>query len=234
MFDPKTLPTLILSQYNGDKISIKEQPPQGYFLYEGEKIRWQWDHSGYAAHELYSAYDLAYGDILLSGIGLGGLLMWLSSKNEVKSITLLEKDQEMIDIFLSNNQPPKNIKIINDNVENYITEESFDFLILNHFEREKNETVINSVKKIIKNIPNHDYIWFWPIERVFYESAFEFDIEYMGLLIKKGDNVSYWFDFEESWNKFTQETLSFLKLPKLTKEKINEYIYTFCLKLDIQ
>ena len=234
MFDAKTLPALILSPYNGNRISIKEKPPEGYFLYENEKIRWQWDHFGYAAHELYSSYDLANGDILLSGIGLGGLLMWLSSKNDVKSITIIEKDQEMIDAFLSNNKLPKNINIIKDNIETYKTEKFFDFLILNHFEREKNQVIIESTKEIIKNISNHNFVWFWPMERVFCESAFEFDIEYMGLLIKKGNKISYWFDFEESWNKFTENELSFLKLPKLTKEKINEYIYTFCLKLDIQ
>lgn len=234
MFDVKTLPNLILSQYNGNKITIKQHPSEGYFLYENDKIRRQWDHLGYAAHELYSAYDLSYGKILLSGIGLGGLAMWISSKSEVSSITLLEKDQELIDVFLLNNKLPKNIEIINADIDSYKTEDFFDFLILNHFERESNEQILSSVYRIIDNIPNHVNIWFWPIERVFCESSFEFDIDYMGLLTKKSDKISYWFDFEDSWNNFTKNNISNLKIPTLTKEKINEYIYTFCLKLDIE
>jgi len=234
MFDIKTLPDLILSPYKGNRITIKEQPPEGYFLYENNTIRWQWDHSGYAAHELYSSYDLVYGDVVLSGIGLGGLAMWISSKSSVNSIKLLEKDQEMIDAFLSNNPVPKNMKIINLDIDTYKSKDSFDFLILNHFEHESNEEILQSIYNIVNNIPNHSNLWFWPIERIFYETSFEFDIDYMGLLTKKDNKISYWFDFEDSWKDFIKNNMSGLKIPELAKEKINEYIYTFCLKLDIR
>jgi hypothetical protein len=36
--------------------------------------------------EMYSSYDLAYGDVLISGLGFGHLALWVANKPEVKSI----------------------------------------------------------------------------------------------------------------------------------------------------
>ena len=43
----------------------------------------------------------AYGDIIIGGLGIGMIIMAIQDKPEVKSITVIEKNQEVIDLVAS-------------------------------------------------------------------------------------------------------------------------------------
>ena len=73
--------------------------------------------------------EQAYGEVLLSGLGLG-IAAWLSAHNfNTKSITVVEKQPEVIELIEPVIDHPK-IKVINDDIYNYLdnTKNRYDFV----------------------------------------------------------------------------------------------------------
>lgn len=60
--------------------------------------------------------NMANGDVLIGGLGIGMILMPLMEKEEVKSITIIEKEQEIIDMVASQLPLNDKVKIINGNI----------------------------------------------------------------------------------------------------------------------
>lgn len=58
----------------------------------------------------------AYGDILIGGLGIGMIIMAIQSKDNVKSITVVEKYQEVIDLVASQLPFNDKVRIINADV----------------------------------------------------------------------------------------------------------------------
>lgn len=57
----------------------------------------------------YDFVRKAYGDVLIGGLGIGMIVMAIQDKDNVKSITIIEKHQEVIDLVA--NQLPFNCKV---------------------------------------------------------------------------------------------------------------------------
>lgn len=58
----------------------------------------------------------AHGDVLIGGLGIGMILLAIQDRPEVKSITVLEKYQDVIDLVASELQLNDKVKIINADV----------------------------------------------------------------------------------------------------------------------
>lgn len=58
----------------------------------------------------------AHGDILIGGLGIGMVILAIQDKPEVKSITVIEKNQEVINIVASQLDFNEKVKIICDDV----------------------------------------------------------------------------------------------------------------------
>lgn len=58
----------------------------------------------------------AYGDIIIGGLGLGMIIMAIQDKPEVNSITVIEKNQEVIDLVASQLKFNDKVKIIHEDV----------------------------------------------------------------------------------------------------------------------
>lgn len=54
----------------------------------------------------------AYGDVLIGGLGIGMIILAIQDKPEVKSITVIEKNQEVIDIIAPQLKFNDKVKII--------------------------------------------------------------------------------------------------------------------------
>lgn len=81
------------------------------------------------AMEKYTNYEIyceAHGHILVAGLGIGMILMGLQNKPEVTSITVIEKEQEIIKII--KDQLPLNDKvtIIQADIFTYVPTRKFD------------------------------------------------------------------------------------------------------------
>ena len=175
------------------------------------------------AKELYSSYDLAYGDVVLSGLGFGVLSLWIANKTGVTSVTVYENSQEVIHMFLKTNSCPQNMKIVCADINEIIDEREFDCLFLDHYEAEDTLDKINNIKLIIENMPNHKIFWAWSLEN-----------EYVKLMYRLSSKVMLDFDivkdlkdFSISWEDFKNNVLEIKSLPDLSRRKINEYVYTY-------
>ena len=54
----------------------------------------------------------AHGDVLIGGLGIGGIVFCIQDKPEVNSITVLEKSQDVIDLIMSQQTFNEKVKII--------------------------------------------------------------------------------------------------------------------------
>jgi len=113
--------------------------------------------------EFNSSYDVAYGDCVLSGLGLGILPALLLQKPDVKSITIYESNSDVIKLnklvgFIDLNQ----INVINKPIEEANNIEC-DCLLLDHYEDESEDYIIKNMKAISNNI-NYNKVWFWKAE----------------------------------------------------------------------
>ena len=64
----------------------------------------------------YEILNKANGDVLIGGLGIGMILIPLMQKEEVKSITIVEKYQEIIDMVGSQLPLNDKVKIINGDI----------------------------------------------------------------------------------------------------------------------
>ena len=68
----------------------------------------------------------AHGNILIGGLGLGIMLKILEKMNNIKSVTVIEKNQEVIDLVLDQLNLPNNFKVIQSDIFEYKPTETFD------------------------------------------------------------------------------------------------------------
>jgi hypothetical protein len=113
---------------------------------------------------LFSSYELAYGNCILTGLGTGVLSNWLTINPRVTSITVFEISKDVIELnrqlgLLDN---PK-IRVINSPAQQ-IENVECDCLLLDHYELESEESIIEDVKNVASKI-KHKLLWFYPAER---------------------------------------------------------------------
>lgn len=221
MFDIKTVPPFVVKEMVMGDFSIQKKG-NTYHLYQGES---QWMQlnikTNMEVKELYSSYDLAYGDVLLTGFGFGILPLWLASKPGVKSVTVLEKNKEIVDIFLKNNTLPDTVKIIFTDAKTYTSGKDYDCLLLDHF-ADHVAFPYEEVRQIAKNISNHNLLWYWSLETRYVEKYY--DLDAYKLYVAPVSFKDY--DF----STYLDEYLSYVDIPtvpKVSTDKLREYIDTY-------
>lgn len=142
-----------------------------YFLYvNGEIVMTLHSKTANEFFQLYSSYDLAHGDCILSGLGLGLLISMLKTKPNVTSITVYEKHQDVINLNRELNLIDDSITIVNDDIHNLIGS-NCDCLLLDHFHsRSGDETDLDSYhndNKFIFGNNNAKTVWYCTIEDKF-------------------------------------------------------------------
>ena len=175
-------------------------------------------------YQQWSSYDLAYGDVLISGFGFGQIALWLASKPSVKTVTVIEISQDVIDAFLSSNTIPDNVSIIIADMNSYITDKKYDCIIFDHFNFIKTEDFYKELCKVAKSIP-HDLFWFWSIEEYYIMNYY--NITFSNLFINPIDFNQ--FDFSLKWKDMISD-LEMNSIPLLDKSKITSYIDIYFLR----
>lgn len=226
-FNISTVPRFELKQASlGDiKIFCHPKEPWIFYLHRNNKQLMLLDFkTNREIREMYSAYDLAYGDVLLSGLGFGILPLWIASKPEVKSVTVVEFSQDIIDIFLQSNTLPDNVNIICSDIKLYKTNDKYDCVILDHYPDlmpdSELDLVFEETKYIASNIPNHDLMWIWPIEYIYM-------YKYFGTTWS--DLMQSTLSFNDAslhWNEFVA-SIDIPTLPNISSDKVKEYVYSY-------
>jgi hypothetical protein len=229
LFDLKTVPQVVIEKisYNDIDIIQDSHRPKTYRLLNRGN---QWNlldmYTNKEIKEMYSSYDMAYGDVLISGFGFGVLACWLASKPEVTSVTVLEMSKDVYDIFLMNNKLPDKVNVIIADACEYKTDKHFDCLFLDHYEKNSTDWVFRDVRKIVKNLPNHNIFWFWSLEEKYAEVMFDIPKDELVRTVLWHNYV----DFYVKYNEF-KNILNIKTLPELSRDKFNDYIYTYCDRL---
>lgn len=113
-----------------EKDSYVEKYPIGYFPHKVDMLALSYKKdiwmniSPNEINTMQPSIDEAYGNVLVFGLGLGYYAFMVSLKKDVKSVTIIEKDANIIKIFKDNLYkffPNKDkIQIIQDDAYNYI------------------------------------------------------------------------------------------------------------------
>jgi hypothetical protein len=160
------MPVIIPGSYGDCTIDyIKEEEK---FVLRHKGIQWMASDESFLEPKdtFYSQYDLAYGDVLLSGLGFGILPKALSQKTSVQSVTVIEINKDIIDAFLKNNKVDSKITIIEADASTYVSDKKYDCLLPDHYELQGVDWTLADMKGMAKRI-SHDVYWPWSIEEIF-------------------------------------------------------------------
>jgi hypothetical protein len=234
MFDLNTVPKIVVKEISYKDIDIALEKigqvykPNRYFLYN-RGSRWMVldAYTNKEIKEMYSMYDMAQGDVMLTGFGFGILAAWIATKPEVTSVTVLEVSQDIVDIFLLNNTMPEKVNVIITDASSYTTDKHYDCLFLDHYEHQYSDWLFRNVKQISKNIPNHDILWFWSLESRSLEAVSDLNDNSLAFKIMPQGFT----DLYPMYQSFKTHILDVATLPELDKFKFNEYAYTYFDKL---
>tara|TARA_Y100001938_G_scaffold144104_1_gene218137 strand:+ start:3656 stop:4180 length:525 start_codon:yes stop_codon:yes gene_type:complete len=84
------------------------------------------DDSGLEAEQATEFLSAATGDVLLAGLGLGMVLQPLIDNQNVTSITIIEKYQDVIDLVSPHIVSSKTINIVNDDIYTWNPDKNYD------------------------------------------------------------------------------------------------------------
>jgi hypothetical protein len=221
MYDIKTVPKFNINTDKKNSVEIIDS--SGTFILYNNKQKWMTYNpsDNQSIKELYSMYDQAYGNVLISGLGFGIVLTWIASKPEVKSITCIDISQDVIDLFLNLNKIDDKITIINADASRYSTQIHYNCIFLDHYEEQELDWILEDMKKFTERV-SHDVFWAWPLEQAYMLKMYGLGFSNgMGILkeIKKS------FNYSKKWNEFVKTYFPNNKhLKSISKEKVDEYI----------
>jgi hypothetical protein len=223
-FDINSLPNFNVQETSMGPIEIILMN-ESYFLYHNG-IQWMSysPSSNIEIKQMYSSYDLAYGDVLLTGLGFGILALWLCNKPSVNSVTVIENSPEVIEIFKKTNGLPDNLKIINDDARTFATDKKYDGIFLDHYELQTWDWRLRDMKEFCSRV-KHDVFWAWSLEDAYLIKSHRMDVENLNTddpnFISTKNQSLDWKVFAETF--FPNEK----SLLNITSEKLKEYIHCY-------
>ena len=122
------------------------------------------------AYSVYGHYLLAQGHVVVTGLCVVARVNSLLTKPEVTKLTILEKNQAVIDYHKKIGSPflsDPRVEIVNVAAQQY--DGQCDVLLLDHYETETMEQMIADAK-ICHDAIAHKTFWFWPFERIIMHS----------------------------------------------------------------
>jgi hypothetical protein len=225
-FDLKSMPNFNVQETTLGPIDVVLKD-EVYYLYN-DGIQWMTlSPSHQEVKELYSSYELAYGDVLITGLGFGILALWLCNKPDIKSVTVIEKSLEIIEIFKQFNEVPDNLKIINADANTFVSDIKYDGIFLDHYELQNWDWRLKNMQEFCSRI-KHDVFWAWALEEAYLFKTHNLDRKN---LHSPNNNYQYFLDISDiasGWEDFAKRFFpNEQSLLQIKTEKIEEYIYNF-------
>jgi hypothetical protein len=223
LYNAESVPSFFIKEGSSGNIKIVDKG-KGFILYENNKF---WMNSlkknDSAIKQLYSSYDLAYGNVIISGLGFGILALWLCNKPDVVSVTVIEFSEDVIKLFKDSNSIPDKLNIVNMDIRNYNTDTEYDAILLDHYETESFDFILDDIQKISSKI-KHKNMWAWPLEEMYlFKMYANENHRVVHDLVDKCDK-----DFSLLWNDFVDTFFPKEEMLKnISSQKLNEYIYTY-------
>lgn len=213
---------LIVAGVSGDT-SIEYSDATETFILRHKGIQWMGSDKYFICSKdlLHSQYEVAYGDVLITGLGFGILTKALAKKPGVSSVTVLELNQDVIDMYLASNELEDNVTIIQADASTYQSDKKYDCLLPDHYELQGIDWVISDMRDLAKRI-KHDVYWPWSIEEIFLIKTYpreHFNLKFSDLLEQKKDEIP------QKWRDFIANNLdSHQTLMSIDDETLFEYL----------
>jgi len=224
MFNISTLPKFYIEENQINDFKISKSHNNTFILtHKNKQLMTYGLWHNIQAKEFYACYDLAHGTVIMSGLGFGILPIWIASKPGVDKVIVYEVSQEIIHMFLKANYCPQNMQIICADINQIKFNDKFDCLFLDHYEKEDSLIKLTNMMQISENMPNHDIFWAWSLEHEYVKLMYRISDAFM-LNHNLSLNI---IDFSTKWEEFINNIVPISTIPKLTKNKINEYVYTY-------
>ena len=171
------------------------------------------------ASQLFSHYYISSGNVIATGLGFGIRELWLLNNPNIKSLTILENNKDIIEYHKEVNPILfEKAKIINCDARTY--KGKCDTLLLDHYEFESMTNIIEDVKNITKNIKCRN-LWFWHLETQILADLHKVDEHNLTNRFRQGE---FKINIETLNNiKIVYENIKLnygLKLPDLSKEEL--------------
>jgi len=161
--------------------------------------------------QLFSHYYLAKGHCVCTGMGFGVRENWLMSKKEVSKITVIEKNEQVLEYHKYIQSPfLKECEVLIGDASKISGK--CDTLLLDHYELELYEEIIKDVRKISYNV-DCETLWFWPLE---------------SLIMEYKEKNSTLFDIHQSYSQIYEEIKmksEIANLPNLNEETIKLFCF---------
>jgi hypothetical protein len=226
LYNASSVPSFTIKAASSGPINIIDHGDH-YSLYNNQE---QWmsyqKNSDSEIKAQYSSYDLAFGDVLVSGLGFGILPLWLCDNSNVNSVTVIEISKDVIKLFKESNVVPNKLTIINDNMITYNTNKKYNAILLDHYEKQDFDFILKDIENICNRI-DHDIFWAWSLEAIYLFKMYssldnprKMDIDKM-LKDNKMDLSKFWAKFIDQF--FPKDTL----IKNISNDKLNSYICNF-------
>jgi hypothetical protein len=165
------MPNIVPGIYGQAEIRIRQD--NSFYILEHRGVPWMsTDVDLICAKDLlYSQYDLAYGNVLVTGLGFGILTKALSEKPEVVSVTVVELEKDVIDAYVLSNTLNDKVTIVQGDASTYTSDIKYDCLLPDHYELQSLNWRVADMNGIAKRV-NHDVFWPWSIEQIFLQELY--------------------------------------------------------------
>jgi hypothetical protein len=220
------MPNIVSGSYGDVDIYYSESEKAHYMRHKG--ILWMSADKDcmHSRNTLYSQYDLAYGRVLLTGLGFGILAKALSEKPEVTAVTVVELNQDVIDAFLMHNTLNSKVTIVLADASTFSSDIKYDCVLPDHYETQGFDWRIKDMNSLGKRI-KHDVYWPWSIEELFLYKVYpQSDYRVLSRTDNKftklaGKSV----EIPQKWKLFIEEYFPDLPvLSQIEDEKLLAYI----------
>lgn len=158
-------PNVNIIPYNKHGVEVREDDGIWRLIIDGvQQNLYQSNHS--EGFQVYSHYELAYGDVICTGLGFGIREQWIASKPEVTKVMVLERSKELIEYHKAvgtiwNDK----IEIIEADANQY--RGNCDFLAIDHYEKIEPAELVKTIETLTNNI-SCKLMWFWQLENLLY------------------------------------------------------------------
>ena len=224
-FDLRSVPSINIEETVLGPVEVVLEDDT-YYLYNNG-IQWMsLSPNKHQIEQLYPHYELAYGDVLVTGLGFGALALWLCEKSDVKSVTVIEYSPEVIEIFKKFNAVPDKLTIINADATTFTTDKKYDGIFLDHYETQHWDWRLRDMKDFCARV-KHDVFWAWSLEEAYMFKTHKLDMRGLNF----GNSYQYFLDIPdilEGWENFVKNFLPDEKsLLSMDSSKVEEYIYCY-------
>tara|TARA_A100001234_G_scaffold197620_1_gene187901 strand:- start:1436 stop:2137 length:702 start_codon:yes stop_codon:yes gene_type:complete len=208
-----------LRPYKKDRLEVTYNQVEEYFqlFVDGEEWMSYRNKDHKQAYEFYSHWDQARGHCICTGLGFGTRENWILTKPEVTKVTVIEKNEEVIEYQkIINPELFDHVEVIHADAAEYTGK--CDTLLLDHFESEAlhEYKLLQSMSDVCKNIES-DVAWFWTLEQIIVKESYHRS-RHLGRYVS---NLLVYNEFKSRYN---------MPLPDLTEEDLMLYYFMYAPK----